>query len=110
MHLQPESIVGSIKRDVASREREVTVTLYSGLMSPHLENSFQACSPQHKKYLGLLKWVKRMFTKMIRGLESLSYKDCLRQCILSGLEKRRLQEDLIAAFQYLKGANELEEN
>ena len=47
--------------------------------------------------------------KMTRGLQQLSYGDRLRELGLFSPEKRRIQGDLTATLQYLKGpARQLE--
>ena len=45
-------------------------------MGPHLEYCIQG--PQHEKDAELLEWAQRRTTKVIKGLEHLSYEERLR--------------------------------
>ena len=78
--------------------------IYFALMRPHLEYYIQLWSPQHRKDMDLLQQVQRRATKIVGGMEHLSYEERLRGLGLFSLEKRRLWAAFIVAFQYLKRA------
>jgi len=86
-----------IKCSVTRRAREGILPLYATLVTPHLESCIPLSDLQNKKDMDLLDRVQRRATKMIRGLEHLSYDNWLGELGLFSLEKSRLQGDLRVA-------------
>ena len=60
-------VLGCIKKGVASREKEVIVSLYLALTRPHLEYCIQAWGTQYRKDMELLERVQRRATDQMAG-------------------------------------------
>lgn len=96
-----------IKRNIVSRNKDVILQLYKGLVRPKLEYCVQAWRPFLKKDIENLEKIQRRATKIITECRGLSYEDRLKVTGLTTLEERRNRGDMIEVFKTIKGLNKV---
>ncbi|GAB0186782.1 hypothetical protein GRJ2_001143500 [Grus japonensis] len=93
------SILACIRNSVASRTREVIISLGEAA----LQILCSVLGPQYERDIEVLEHDQRRTMKLAKGPERKSYEEWLREPGLFSLEKRRFRGDLIAVYNYLKG-------
>ena len=99
--------LGMIKRGLRNKSRAVMLTLYKAMVRPHLDYCIQAWRPHLRKDIDRLERVQRRGTKIIEGLEGLSYLDRLNDFGLTTLETRFLRADLLEVYKIFNGLDSL---
>ena len=75
--------------------------IFKGLVRPHLEYATPIWSPHLKKHIDQLENVQRRATKLVPGLNQLSYPERLRKLKLPTLAFRRVRGDMIQTYKIL---------
>ena len=92
-----------IHKCFVSKEVSLLCRAFTVYVRPLLEYASCVWSHHLIKDIERLERVQRRFTKRLRGLSTLTYKDRLQVLGLQSLESRRLQFDLIYAYKILTG-------
>ena len=103
-----QKLLGYIKRQFRTRNKETILTLYNALVRPHLEYAVQFWSPSLRKDIERLGAVQARATKLIPSIRHLGYVRRLERLNVYSLEKRRLRGQLIETFKMLKGVNNID--
>lgn len=102
------AVLGMIKRNIKTRDKDVILSLYKSLVRPNLEYCVQAWCPYLRKDIEVLEGVQRRATRLIDSCKNRSYIDRLKHTQLQSLENRRVRGDMIEVFKLVKGIDRVD--
>ncbi len=86
-----------------TRDRDLQIKLFNTFVRPILEYNSPVWSPHMLKDITAIERVQKFFTKNLRGLRNIPYKQRLIILNQSTLQSRRIRADLIYLFKILHG-------
>ncbi len=102
-----QKALGLIKRTFTHLNTEMTKTLYTSLVRPHLEFAVSVWKPTSKGEIEVLEKVQRRATKLAPELKHLTYEERLKRMNLTTFETRRLRGDLIQQYKIINRIDEI---
>ena len=96
-------ILGVIRRTFKYLDKHAFLCLYKSMVRPHLEYATSVWSPRLVGQKRTIEKVQRRATKLLPGLQDMSYRDRLLSLGLPTLEYRRLRADLIQTYKLISG-------
>ena len=84
-------VFGMIRRTFTCKDEQTIMHIYKSLVRPHLEYCIQAWRPYLTQDIEILEKVQRCATKIVYGLNYLTYEQRLRRLGITILETSRLR-------------------
>ena len=96
-----QKLIGYIKRQFSSRNKEIVIPLYKSIVRPHLEYAVQFWAPSLRKDIDRLEAVQARATKLVSSVRNLGYQRRLEYLDTFSIETRRLRGQLIETFKIM---------
>ena len=103
-------VLGCIQTGIIYKSKEVVLTLYRNLVSPHLEYCAQFWSPRLMKDIDATERVQCRATRLIPGQARLIYEERLKETGLYTLEMRRVRVDMMEIVKIMEGIDKISED
>ena len=105
------SMIGMLKNAFVSRNVEVWMNMYVGMVRPYLEYAVSAWNPHLRRDINALEKVQERVLRIPYELRKLrGYKERLAAVGLTTLEERRSRSDLIQAYKLINGLEDINEH